>query len=120
MKNMQVQSLGQEDPMKKEMATHYNIHAWKILCTAKPGRLQSMRSQKSQTWLSDDWQVSHVVKFKYNDTWNVPHSLSLVHRKKHNLYSNNHKCTYIVILKNKKELDGQFFLRKEWLTLSQQ
>ena len=38
---MQVQSLGQEDPLEKEMATHNSILAWKIPWTEKPGRLQS-------------------------------------------------------------------------------
>ena len=47
-----VRSLGQEDPLEKEMATHSNILAWKILGTEEPGRLQSMGSQ-SQTRLRD-------------------------------------------------------------------
>ena len=41
-----VQSLGWEDPLEKEMATHSSTLAWKILWTEKPGRLQSMGSQK--------------------------------------------------------------------------
>ena len=48
----QVRYLGQEDPLEKEMATHYNILAWKIPWTEDPGRLQSMGSQ-SRTRLSD-------------------------------------------------------------------
>ena len=40
-----VQALGQEDPLKKEMATHSNILAWKILWTEKPGRLESISLQ---------------------------------------------------------------------------
>ena len=40
-----VQSLGQEDPLEKEMATHSGILAWKIPCMEEPGRLQSMGSQ---------------------------------------------------------------------------
>ena len=43
---MWVRSLGQEDPLEKEMATHSNILAWEIPWTEKPGRLQSMRSQE--------------------------------------------------------------------------
>ena len=39
---MQVQSLGLEDPLEKEMATHSSIPAWKIPWTEKPGGLQSM------------------------------------------------------------------------------
>ena len=48
-----VQSLGQEDPVEKEMATHSSISAWKILWTEEPCGLQSMGSQKSRTWLRD-------------------------------------------------------------------
>ena len=42
----QVQSLGQEDPLEKGMATHSNILAWRIPWTEKPGRIQSMGSQR--------------------------------------------------------------------------
>ena len=41
-----VQSLGWEDLLEKEMATHSSILAWKISWTEKPGRLQSMGSQR--------------------------------------------------------------------------
>ena len=41
-----VQSLGQEDPLEKEMATHSSILAWRIPWTEEPGRLQSMGSQR--------------------------------------------------------------------------
>ena len=46
MRMTQVQSLGQEDLLEKEMATHSSILAWKIPCTEEPGRLQSMGSQR--------------------------------------------------------------------------
>ena len=39
------QSLGREDPLEKEMATHFSILAWIIPWTEEPGRLQSMGSQ---------------------------------------------------------------------------
>ena len=48
-----VRSLGREDPLEKEMATHSSILAWKIPWMEEPGRLQSMGSQKSWTRLSD-------------------------------------------------------------------
>ena len=48
-----VQSLGQEDPLEKEIATHSSVLAGEIPWTEEPGRLQSMRSQKNQTGLSD-------------------------------------------------------------------
>ena len=43
----QVQSLGQEDPLEKEMATHSVILAWEIPRTEEPGRLCSLGLQKS-------------------------------------------------------------------------
>jgi len=44
MQEMQAQSLGWEDLLEKEMATHSSILAWKILWAEEPGRLQSMGS----------------------------------------------------------------------------
>ena len=44
MQETRVQSLGQEDPLEKEMVTHDSTLAWKIPWTEKPGRLQSMVS----------------------------------------------------------------------------
>ena len=41
----QVRSLGQEDPLEKEMEAHSSILAWKIPWTEEPGGLQSMGSQ---------------------------------------------------------------------------
>ena len=41
-----VQSLGQEDSLEKEMATHSSILDWRIPWTEKPGRLQSMGLQR--------------------------------------------------------------------------
>ena len=41
-----VRSLGQKDPVEKEMATHFSTLAWKIPWTEKLGRLQSMGSQR--------------------------------------------------------------------------
>ena len=46
MQKTQVQFLGQEDPLEKEMATHSSTLAWKILWTEEPGRLLSKESQR--------------------------------------------------------------------------
>ena len=43
---MKVGSLGQEDPLEQEMATHSGILAWEIPRTKEPGRLQYMGSQR--------------------------------------------------------------------------
>ena len=47
MQEAQVQSLGQEDPLEKEMATHSSILVWKIPWTKEPGGLQSMGLQEA-------------------------------------------------------------------------
>ena len=54
MQETPVQSLGQEDPLEKEMATHSNILAWRIPWTEKPGRLQSMGWQS----VGHDWATN--------------------------------------------------------------
>ena len=46
MQESRVQSLGWEDPLEKEMATHSSTLAWKIPWTEEPGRLQSTGSQR--------------------------------------------------------------------------
>ena len=48
-----VRSLGWENPLQKETATHSSILAWKIPLTEEPGGLWSMGLQKSQTGLSN-------------------------------------------------------------------
>ena len=42
-----VQSLSQEDPLEEEMASHFNIFAWRIPWTEEPGGLQSTVSQRT-------------------------------------------------------------------------
>ena len=46
MRETRVRSLGWEDPLEKEMATHSSILAWEILWTEEPGGLQSMGPQR--------------------------------------------------------------------------
>ena len=46
MQEMQVQSLGQEDPLEQEMATHSTILAWRIPWTEEPGGLQPVGLQR--------------------------------------------------------------------------
>ena len=63
-----VQSLGKEDLLEKEMATHSSILAWKIPWMVEPGRLQSMESQRvgpdsaTSLSLSGASQLALVVK----------------------------------------------------------
>ena len=48
-----VRSLGQEDPLETEMATHFSTLAWKIPWTEEPGVLQSLGLTRVWTQLSD-------------------------------------------------------------------
>ena len=48
-----LESLGWEDPLEKEVATHASVLAWEIPWTEEPGGLQSTGSQKSQTQQSN-------------------------------------------------------------------
>ena len=60
--------LGWEDPLEKEMVTHSGILAWKIPWTEKPGRLQSMGSQR----VRHDWATSLFygpLDFTFQDVW---------------------------------------------------
>ena len=64
-----VRSLGREDPLEKEMATHSSTLAWKIPWMDQPGRLQSMGSQRvghdsatSLILLQDFWGTSLVAQ----------------------------------------------------------
>ena len=59
MKEMRVRSLGWEDPLEEEMATHSNSLAWRIPWTEEPGGLSSLGSQ-SQTRLSEKQQESRL------------------------------------------------------------
>ena len=57
----QIQSLGQEDPLEEEIATHSSILAWKVPQTEEPGGLQSMRSKSvRQDWSHWPWALNNV------------------------------------------------------------
>ena len=59
-----VWSLGLEDPLEKDMATHFSIPAWEILWTEEPGGLQSMWLHKSQTQLAAKQQQHLFLRKK--------------------------------------------------------
>ena len=61
MRETRVWSLGREDPLEKEMATHSSILAWRIPWREEPGRLQSMGSQR----VGHDWETS-LHRYLYN------------------------------------------------------
>ena len=63
MQEAQVQSLGQEDPLEKAMATHSSILAWRISWTEEPGGLQYMGLQR----VRHDWSdlAREVIKLVF-------------------------------------------------------
>ena len=61
---IQVQSLGQEDPPKEGMANHSTILAWKIQWTEEPGGLQSKGLQR----VRHDWMTKHAHMHAYFPT----------------------------------------------------
>ena len=90
MEDTELQSLGCEDPLEKEMATHSSIFVWKIPWTEEPGKLQFKGLRKYQTWLSD-WttkisnrsvilkKISVIISFssktfhnKFLSKWKLP------------------------------------------------
>ena len=62
-----VRSLGLEDPLEKEMATHSSTLGWRIPCTEEPGGLQSMGSQRVRL----NWDTS-LSLFTFLSLWLVP------------------------------------------------
>ena len=59
MQEIQVQSLGQGDPLEKEMTTHCNILAWKIPWTEEPGRLCAWSHKELDT--AEQLTDTHIV-----------------------------------------------------------
>ena len=63
MQEIWVRSLGQEDPLEKELATHSSILAWRIPWVEEPGGLQSMGSQT----VGMIEQLTHIHTLQGND-----------------------------------------------------
>ena len=96
MRETGVRSLGWEDPLKKEMAAHSSIHAWKIPWTEEAGGLQSMGSQRighdwapschvtssvqllSCVWLFvTPWTAIHQASLSINNSWSLLKLMSI-------------------------------------------
>ena len=61
---IRVRSLGLDDSLEKEMATHSSILAWKISWTEEPGGLQSMVLQRLRhDWATNPYLLSHVLLY---------------------------------------------------------
>ena len=73
-----VQSLNQEDPLEKGMATHSSILAWRIPWTEEPGGLQSMVSLESDT----TERLSAQKRKKHNDgDWKLFRNMNVLQRR---------------------------------------
>ena len=64
MQETRIRSLGQEDSLEKEIATHSSILAWEIPGTEKPSRLQSMGSQESD--MTEELNYHHECVLRTN------------------------------------------------------
>ena len=66
MQEMQVQSLGQEEPLEQEMAPHSDILAWKIPWSEEPGGLQSMGLHRvGHSWVTKHTHILFPILFQY-------------------------------------------------------
>ena len=68
MQEMWVWSLGQEDPLEKEVSTHSSILAWRIAWMEEPGGLESVGSQR----VGHDWVTKHQQQHdqeEKNEEW---------------------------------------------------
>ena len=63
---MQVRSLGWEDPLEEEMATHSSVLAWEMTWTYEPGGLQSMGSQRVRHELATE-DISTTIWVNHQD-----------------------------------------------------
>ena len=64
-REMQVQSLGWEDPLEEKMTTHYSILAWRIPWIEEPGRLQSIESHMAEQLSTQPRKISSSVWLVY-------------------------------------------------------
>ena len=60
MQEMQVRSLGQEDPLGKEMATHPSVFSWKILQTEEPGVHGVTKELDMNEWLNNNELTKYI------------------------------------------------------------
>ena len=91
MRETRVRSLGREDPLEKEMATHSSTLAWKIPWKEEPGRLQSMGSQR----VGHDWATALSLSQQWPQDWK--RSVFIPIPKKSNDKECSNYCTIALI-----------------------
>ena len=99
---MWVQSLDQEDPLEKEMATYSSILAWQIPWTEEPGGLQSMGSQR----VGQDWR----------DLAHTAHLVSLVNGPLSPHVTLDHKVTHLSINSSLLRVTSKLSRKLVWQT----
>ena len=65
MQEMWIQSLGQEDPLEKEIETHFSVLGWEIPWTEEPGQLKSMGVTRVRNDLATKQQQQSFQGFKF-------------------------------------------------------
>ena len=105
MKEMQIGSLGQENPLEKEIATHSRILAWKIPRTEETGRLQCMPSSRGSSQPRDGTRVSYISCFG----WRV-----LYHKHRLGSPQASYTCCYINVQKCDVGPSNQTHLQSLW------
>ena len=93
MQETQVQSLGCEDPLEEEMASHSSILAWEIPGTEEPGGLQFMESQRAGQNLASKQQQAKCIYVSPNLQIH-PTLPSLPHVHVHSLCLHLYSCPY--------------------------
>ena len=76
---MQVQSLGEEDPLEEERATHSSTPAWEIPWAEEPGRLQSMGVTKSRTGFCNYATSLASSAPAHQGLWYIKHFPQILH-----------------------------------------
>ena len=100
MQETRVQSLDQEDPLGKEMATHSCILAWEIPWTKEPGMLLSMGLQKSQTRLSHRTKTTMQQWSQFDNMYLYNANLSLVkkgHCRHRDIFRKSSVCFQVLL-----------------------
>ena len=111
MRKTRVWSLGREDPLEKEMATHSSILAWKISWTEDPGRLQSMASQ-SRTGLSDFTSLHSCSLIHQTNLISLTSLFLQREKKKNSLRCSRSLLWNLKVSSRSKRLHLEFYLGK--------
>ena len=101
MQVMWIWSLGREDPLLEEMATHSSILAWKISCIEEPGGLQSMGLQR----VRHDWTTEHTHKLKLQRSTSKDHLNG----------QNEKRLTFMSVDTDVEQLDLSYITGEMWI-----